>query len=80
MAIRRRYGPSVSRVRRRHTHVLHGPRHTGISEGPRKHAQSRFRSKSNTRTTFGYVHVGVILMTWRGGTKRKGHIFRVENI
>lgn len=80
MAVRRRHGPSVSRVCRGRTHVLHGPGHTGVFEGPRKHAQSHFRGKSTARTAFGYVYAGVVLMTRRGGAKRKGHMFRASNI
>jgi len=45
MAVRRRHGPSVSRVRRGHAHVLLGSGHAGVSQGPREHAQSRAGSK-----------------------------------
>jgi len=47
LALWRRYSPSVSRLRRRHTHALRGSGHAGVPKGSREHAQSRIGSKSS---------------------------------
>lgn len=64
MAVRRRHGPSVSRLRRCGAHLLFGSGHAGVSKGPREHAQSHLGSESiaiNILTMY-YVNEPVFLL------------------
>lgn len=55
MAVWRRHGPGVSRLCRRHAHLLLGSGHAVVSQGPRKYAQSRPGSKLVITGFFGII-------------------------